>query len=68
MIGLLPDKGDHEDSTFPQLAKDGRLIGYRLSGYWRGVDTVKDVIEASKEIRATGAVLPREFQTTDPNT
>ncbi|WP_052874798.1 nucleotidyltransferase family protein [Streptomyces sp. NBC_01439] len=68
VIGLLPDKGDHEDSTFPQLAKDGRLIGYRLSGYWRGVDTVKDVIEASKEIRATGAVLPREFQTTDPNT
>ncbi|WP_327385693.1 nucleotidyltransferase family protein [Streptomyces sp. NBC_01207] len=68
VVGLLPDKGDHEDSTFPQLANDGRLIGYRLSGYWRGVDTVKDVIEASKEIRATGAMLPREFHTTDPNT
>ncbi|WP_274916882.1 nucleotidyltransferase family protein [Streptomyces sp. WZ-12] len=67
VVALLPDKGDHEDSTFPQLAVDGRLIGYRLSGYWRGVDTVKDVLEASKEIRTSGSVLPREFHTTNPN-
>ncbi|MFJ4964628.1 D-glycero-alpha-D-manno-heptose 1-phosphate guanylyltransferase [Streptomyces sp. ADI96-02] len=65
VVSLLPDKGDHEDSTFPQLAREGRLVGYRLSGYWRGIDTVKDVMEASKEIRAAGKVLPREFHTTD---
>lgn len=62
---LLPDKGDHEDSTFPQLAREGRLIGYRLSGYWRGIDTVKDVLEASRELRASGSVLPTELRTTD---
>ncbi|MFE7608327.1 nucleotidyltransferase family protein [Streptomyces celluloflavus] len=64
VLPLLPDKGDHEDSTFPQLAAEGGLIGYRLSGYWRGVDTVKDVTEASKEVRAAGNLLPAEFLTT----
>ncbi|WP_433727796.1 nucleotidyltransferase family protein [Nocardia sp. CA-129566] len=67
VVELLPDKGDHEDSTFPELAARGRLVGYRLSGYWRGIDTVKDVIEASKEIRAHDRLLPEELRTTDPN-
>jgi NDP-sugar pyrophosphorylase family protein len=48
-IGLLPDKGDHEDSTFPELARAGKLGGYRIEGYWRGIDTVKDVIEATDD-------------------
>lgn len=47
---LLPVKGDHESSTFPELAKQGRLYGYRIDGFWRGVDTVKDVKEASEQI------------------
>jgi NDP-sugar pyrophosphorylase family protein len=64
-VALLPDKGDHEDSTFPQLAQEGRLLGYRLSGYWRGIDTVKDVIEATKELRKLGHVLPEELHTTN---
>lgn len=58
VVALLPTRGDHEDTTFPRLAEEGRLVGYRLSGYWRGIDTVKDVIEASKEIQEWGAVLP----------
>lgn len=49
-VAMLPDKGDHEDSTFPELARKGRLAGYRIQGYWRGVDTAKDVMEASKEL------------------
>lgn len=48
---LLPAKGDHEDTTFPQLAVDKRLAAYKIDGYWRGVDTVKDVNEASEEVR-----------------
>ncbi|WP_197696358.1 nucleotidyltransferase family protein [Nocardia terpenica] len=68
VVNLLPDKGDHEDSTFPELAAGGRLVGYRISGYWRGIDTVKDVIEASKEIREHDRLLPDQFRTTDPNT
>jgi NDP-sugar pyrophosphorylase family protein len=47
---LLPKTGDHEDSTFPQLAREGRLGGFRIDGYWRGIDTVKDIMEASAEL------------------
>ncbi|GLU48041.1 nucleotidyltransferase family protein [Nocardiopsis ansamitocini] len=47
---LLPVKGDHESSTFPELAQQGRLFGYRIDGFWRGVDTVKDVKEASEQV------------------
>lgn len=67
VVPLLPDKGDHEESTFPQLAEQGRLVGYRLSGYWRGIDTVKDVIAASEEVRSSGRLLPPQFHTTDPS-
>lgn len=65
VVALLPDKGDHEDTTFPELARDGRLIGFRIAGYWRGIDTVKDVISASREVLASGDVLPAEFRTTE---
>lgn len=67
-FAMLPDRGDHENSTFPRLAKDGQLVGYRLSGsYWRGIDTVKDVMEASGELRTAGKLLLPEFRTTDPH-
>ncbi|GAA3747659.1 NDP-sugar pyrophosphorylase family protein [Spinactinospora alkalitolerans] len=49
---LLPEKGDHESTTFPGLAAEGRLFGYRIDGFWRGVDTVKDVKEAGEQIPA----------------
>jgi NDP-sugar pyrophosphorylase family protein len=49
---LLPEKGDHESSTFPELAAQGRLTAYRIDGFWRGVDTAKDVKEAGEEITA----------------
>ncbi len=56
IVKLLPDKGDHEDSMFPQLARDGRLSAYRIEGYWRGIDTVKDIQTAAAEVRQLGWV------------
>lgn len=50
-IEMLPEKGDHEDDTFPKLAMEGKLAGYRIQGYWRGIDTVKDVLLATAEIQ-----------------
>ncbi len=47
---LLPDQGDHEDSTFPRLAADRRLGAFKSRGYWRSVDTVKDLSEVHKEL------------------
>jgi NDP-sugar pyrophosphorylase family protein len=47
---LLPDQGDLEDSTFPRLAKERRLAGFKSRAYWRSVDTVKDLSEVTKEL------------------
>lgn len=40
---LLPDKGDHEQHTFPKMAEDGRLLVYKSEKFWRAVDTIKDL-------------------------
>ena len=40
---LLPDRGDHEERTFPQLAEQGKLLAYQSENFWRAVDTVKDL-------------------------
>jgi NDP-sugar pyrophosphorylase family protein len=42
---LLPEAGDHEESTFPRLASEGRLLGYPTRAFWRTADTAKDVTE-----------------------
>lgn len=62
VVAQLPDRGDHEDSTFPQLAKAGQLIGFKIDGYWRGIDTVKDVKEATAELAEQGYVLPEQLR------
>lgn len=51
-FALLPDRGDHETTTFPQLASKGRLFGFKSSAYWRPVDSIKDLSEAEKELKA----------------
>ncbi|MBY0552769.1 MAG: nucleotidyltransferase family protein [Candidatus Obscuribacterales bacterium] len=51
IIDLLPDKGDHEDTTFPELAKNGRLKAFRASNIlWKSIDTMKDVSEIRTEL------------------
>ncbi len=47
---LLPDKGDHERSTFPQIAHDGRLGACKSTAYWRAIDTAKDLSEAETDL------------------
>ncbi len=47
---LLPDQGDHETSTFPQLAAERQLRAFKSRSYWRSVDTVKDLSEVTKEL------------------
>ena len=50
----FPDKGDHEATTFPKLAQEKRLYAFRINGYWRGIDTAKDIKEAGAELGRTG--------------
>jgi NDP-sugar pyrophosphorylase family protein len=46
----LPDIGDHEDTTFPQLALERRLLGYPTRAFWRTADTAKDVSELEQAL------------------
>ncbi|MDX3235694.1 nucleotidyltransferase family protein [Streptomyces sp. ME03-5709C] len=50
--GLLPERGDHERTTFPRLARERRLAGFPLpqGAYWRAIDTAKDLTEAAREL------------------
>ncbi len=51
IFDYLPEKGDIERTTFPQLAKEGKLYaGIFRDVYWRSIDTMKDVEEASREL------------------
>ena len=50
----LPERGDHETTTFPELAAEGKLFGYRSRSYWRTIDTFKDLTEAEAEVREMG--------------
>src|SRR5204863_7616369 len=45
-IERLPERGDHEQSTFPELAAEGKLAGFRHEGLWITVNTPKDLQRA----------------------
>jgi len=49
-LSHFPEVGDHEQTTFPLLAQQRRLGAYRSQDYWRTVDTVKDLSDASREM------------------
>jgi NDP-sugar pyrophosphorylase family protein len=51
-IALLPENGDHEQSTFPQLADERRLHAHRHRGVWLTVNTPKDLRRASEYMEA----------------
>jgi NDP-sugar pyrophosphorylase family protein len=42
-VSRLPDRGDHETSTFPELATEGKLRAFRHEGVWLTVNTPKDL-------------------------
>jgi len=51
VFDYLPEKGDLEKETFPRLARDGLLRGVRFPKvYWRSIDSMKDLEEASQEV------------------
>jgi NDP-sugar pyrophosphorylase family protein len=47
-LALLPEKGDHEQSTFPQLVGERRLHAHRHDGVWLTVNTPKDLRRAAE--------------------
>ncbi len=51
-LALLPERGDHEQSTFPQLAGERRLHAHRHEGVWLTVNTPKDLRRAAEFVQA----------------
>jgi NDP-sugar pyrophosphorylase family protein len=51
-IERLPERGDHETTTFPELAADGRLAAFRHEGLWLTVNTPKDLRRAQEFVDA----------------
>ena len=47
-LARLPEKGDHEQTTFPELAAEGKLHGHRHQGVWLTVNTPKDLRRAEE--------------------
>jgi NDP-sugar pyrophosphorylase family protein len=50
VLARFPDQGDHEDTLFPQLAAEGTLSAYQFNGFWRAIDTAKDLADLKKEL------------------
>ena len=48
----LPERGDHERTTFPELAAEGRLAAFRHEGIWLTVNTPKDLGAAEEYVAA----------------
>jgi NDP-sugar pyrophosphorylase family protein len=54
----LPERGDHEDSTFPELASEGKLLAFRHEGMWLTVNTPKDLRRAEEHLRIAASTRP----------
>ena len=48
---LLPDIGDHETTTFQDLAKQGKLSAYRSKMMWTSIESPKDLSDITDQIR-----------------
>ena len=47
---LLPDVGDHETKTFPELATMGRMSAVQTDKFWRSVDSLKDLSDVESHL------------------
>jgi NDP-sugar pyrophosphorylase family protein len=45
-LARFPERGDHETTTFPELAAEGKLGAFRHTGLWLTVNTPKDLRRA----------------------
>jgi NDP-sugar pyrophosphorylase family protein len=54
----LPERGDHEQSTFPELAEEGKLFAFRHEGLWITVNTPKDLQRAEEHYAAHPELRP----------
>ena len=58
---LLPDLGDHETTTFRDLADEGRLAAYHSDSTWASIESPKDLNDISDQIKK-GRIKLAEIQ------
>jgi NDP-sugar pyrophosphorylase family protein len=51
-LSRLPERGDHETTTFPELARERKLHGFRHEGTWLTVNTPKQLRLAEEFVTA----------------
>jgi NDP-sugar pyrophosphorylase family protein len=49
-LSRFPERGDHETTTFPELAAEGKLAAFRHDGLWLTVNTPKDLRRAEEYV------------------
>jgi len=52
-LRYLPDRGDIERETFPNLVVRGELLSYPHYGEWTFLDSIKDLMQLEESMRAT---------------
>jgi NDP-sugar pyrophosphorylase family protein len=60
-LAALPELGDHETTTFPDLARKGRLRAYRHDGLWLTINTPKDLRVAREHLEAHSSWLDSPY-------
>ena len=50
----FPEVGDHETSTFPELANEGSVAALKSYAYWSSVESPKDLREVAGKLVAMG--------------
>jgi NDP-sugar pyrophosphorylase family protein len=49
-LARFPEKGDHETTAFPELAREGKLRAFRHTGTWLTVNTPKELRRADEYV------------------
>jgi NDP-sugar pyrophosphorylase family protein len=62
-LARLPERGDHESTTLPALAAEGKLYAHRHAGLWLTVNTPKDLRVADEHLRANPGWLTEAART-----
>ncbi|MFB8166876.1 NDP-sugar synthase [Kitasatospora purpeofusca] len=54
VVDILPDEGDHEQTTLPRLVRARQLIGYPVDSPWRAINTPHDLADVEGELAGPG--------------
>ncbi|MBM3939776.1 MAG: nucleotidyltransferase family protein [SAR202 cluster bacterium] len=55
----FPREGDHETLLFPDLARSGRIAGFKSEAYWKSVESAKDLRELADRTLSSQPSTPQ---------